>query len=372
MDYKGRMTQLLATMESQGLDTLVGFSSAAHHVDFGDAVALLTGVKPMAPSFAVLHKDGRCQLHLSPSWDQTRAEAFSVIDDIAMTDDIAASFDRVFKTNQTNPDRIGVADLGKMPHRLAKGFVEALGGTPKSADKILFEAASQKTDIELENARGATQIAERTYKYMLEIAEPGMKECHLAAELKNYSRTIGADDNFMMFHAEGHPMAVQPSSERKLEKGDLILAEITPNYRGQFAQICRTACLGEPTQEQVDKYDLLVRAMLNGIGKAKPGVAMKEICIGVDEVLIDNGYGEYCAPPYMNRRGHGLGVSSIEPGNVALNNETILEDGMFFVVHPNQYIPEVGYFLCGEPIIIRDPEADIITVEGAVLGTIDI
>ncbi len=372
MDYKGRMALLLAAMESEGLDTLIGFSSAAHHVDFGDAVALLTGVKPMAPSFAILQKNGHCQLHLSPSWDQVRAHSFAVIDDIEMTDDVAGSFDRIFKGSQTNPNRIGVADLGKMPHRLAKGFIDALGGKPKNADKVLFKAAAIKTDQELESARGATQIAERTYKYMMEIAEPGMKECYLAAELKNYSRSIGADDNFMMFHAEGHPQAVQPSSERKLEKGDLILAEITPSYQGQFAQICRTACLGEPTQDQVEKYDLVVRAMLNGISKAKPGVPMKDICLGVDEVLIDNGYAEYCAPPYMNRRGHGLGTSSIEPGNVSLKNETILEDGMFFVVHPNQYIPEVGYFLCGEPIIIRDPNADILTEEGAVLGTIDI
>jgi Xaa-Pro aminopeptidase len=74
----------------------------------------------------------------------------------------------------------------------------------------------------------------------------------------------------------------------------------------------------------------------------------------------------------MNRRGHGLGVSSVAPGNVSLKNETILEDGMFFVVHPNQYIPEVGYFLCGEPIIIRDPLADILTEDHAALGFINI
>ena len=184
------------------------------------------------------------------------------------------------------------------------------------------------------------------------------------------ARSIGADDNFMMFHAEGHPLAVQPSGERKLEKGDLILAEMTPSYRGQFSQICRTACVGEPTNEQQEKYNLVVTAMKNGIGRAKAGVPMKEICLGVDEVLCDNGYAAYCAPPYMNRRGHGLGIASMAPGNVSLNNETILEDGMFFVVHPNQYIPEVGYLLCGEPIIVRENGADVLTKNRAALGAI--
>ncbi|NQV56562.1 MAG: aminopeptidase P family protein, partial [Rhodospirillales bacterium] len=240
---------------------------------------------------------------------------------------------------------------------------------PKNFSSALFNIAARKTDTEIDNARGATEIAERTYAYLLEVAEPGMPECTLAADLKNYSRSIGADDNFMMFHAEGHPLAVQPSGERRLEADDLILAEITPSYKGQFSQICRTLCLGEPTDIRAEKYDLLVRAMNNGIAQAIPGRPMKDICIGIDEILREEGYAEYCEPPYMNRRGHGLGITSTAPGNVALNNETILEDGMFFVVHPNQYLPEVGYFLCGEPIVIRAPEAEILTQERAVLGS---
>ena len=29
-----------------------------------------------------------------------------------------------------------------------------------------------------------------------------------------------------------------------------------------------------------------------------------------------------------------------------------LEEGMIFVMHPNQYIPETGYLMCGEPVVI--------------------
>ena len=53
-------------------------------------------------------------------------------------------------------------------------------------------------------------------------------------------------------------------------------------------------------------------------------------------------------------------------------NETILEEDMFFVVHPNQYIPETGYFLCGEPILISEPDAEILTTSRAQLGVIDL
>ena len=371
MDHGDRLNLLLTAMADAGLDRIIGFSNAAHHVDFGDAVAMMSGFKPLGASFCVLESNGDARLMLSPAWDLGRAVATSRISTIAATDDLLASFEDIFKGN-ADVRRTGVVDLGKMPHLFAAGVKAVLGGTPWPAEDLAFGAAARKTDDEIENARRATEIAEKTYDYLLAIAEPGMPECYLAAELKNHSRSLGADDNFMMFHAEGHPLAVQPSSERRLERGDLILAEITPSHGGQFAQICRTACLGEPTDEQRDKYDLVVRAMKNGIAQAKPGSPMKAICQGVDEILIDEGYADYCKPPYMNRRGHGLGITSVRPGNVAFSNETILEDAMFFVVHPNQYIPEVGYLLCGEPIIIRDPSADVLTQKFAVLGAIDI
>jgi Xaa-Pro dipeptidase len=370
MNHQDRLNLLTDLLAAEELDAVIGFSAAAHHVDFGDAVALLSGVKPMALSFAILTKDRAVHLHIAPVWDRARVEQRTTADQIEMANDIGASFEAAVQALSLSSANIGVVDLGRMPHRLAAGFVSALGGTPKSLDKPFFAAAARKTDHELEGARGATEIAEKTYDYLLEIAEPGMKECYLAAELKSFSRAIGSDDNFMMLHAEGHPLAVQPSGERKLEKGDLILAEMTPSYRGQFSQICRTVCVGEPTAQQREKYDLVVTAMMNGISRAKAGVPMKDICLGVDEVLCDNGYAEYCAPPYMNRRGHGLGIASMAPGNVSLNNETILEDGMFFVVHPNQYIPEVGYLLCGEPIIVREDGADVLTKNRAAMGTI--
>ncbi|MBT4673132.1 MAG: aminopeptidase P family protein [Rhodospirillaceae bacterium] len=372
MNHQGRIDGILAAMAGAELDILFAFSPAAHHVDFGDGVALISGLKPLGPAFAALKAGGASALVVSPAWDGLRAEAGTRTDEVTATDDLAATFASMFANDLPASGRIGIADLGKMAHGTAAAITSVTGAECVDFSGQLFTLAARKTDEEIENARQATIIGEQTYQYMLEVAEPGMPECQLAADMKSHSRALGADDNFMMFHAEAHPLAVQPSGERRLEKGDLILAEITPSYRGQFSQVCRTACLGAPTDEQSDKYALVARAMNNGIAAARPGVPMKAICLGIDEVLRDAGYGEYCEPPYMNRRGHGLGVTSTAPGNVALRNETILEDGMFFVVHPNQYIPETGYFLCGEPILVQEPSAEILTTSRAVLGSIDI
>src|SRR5262249_19635859 len=151
---------------------------------------------------------------------------------------------------------------------------------------------------------------------------------------------LGAEDNFLMLCAGPHNRAVAPSNGRKLEKGDLILAEITPSVRGQLTQICRTAVVGTPSDEVARKYDLVVQAMDAGIRAAQPGNPVGEICRAINGVLEAEGYAEYCHPPHIRRRGHGLGFGSVRPGDVALDNSTVIEPGMLFMIHPNQYLPE--------------------------------
>ncbi len=152
------------------------------------------------------------------------------------------------------------------------------------------------------------------------------------------------------------------------QQGDIILAEITPSYRGQLTQICRTVVLGDPPDLLSRKYELVVQAMQQGIAAARPGVPMAEVCGAINAVLEAQGYGEYCHPPHIRRRGHGLGFASTRPGDVSLDNTTVLEPDMLFMIHPNQYLPETGYLLCGEPVVITAGGAEVLTQKQSSLG----
>jgi Xaa-Pro dipeptidase len=48
----------------------------------------------------------------------------------------------------------------------------------------------------------------------------------------------------------------------------------------------------------------------------------------------------------------------------------VLESGMVFVMHPNQYIPETGYLMCGEPVVITDQGARSLSRRQAELDVI--
>jgi Xaa-Pro aminopeptidase len=153
-----------------------------------------------------------------------------------------------------------------------------------------------------------------------------------------------------------------------MQAGDIVLAEITPSYQGQLAQICRTVVLGSASAEFARKYDLVVQAMNAGIRAAVPGVPMAAVCRAINAVLEVQGYGEFCYPPHIRRRGHGLGFGAISPGDVSLDNETVLAPGMIFMIHPNQYLPETGYLLCGEPVLMTENGAEPLTHRQATLA----
>src|SRR4029450_12577744 len=66
----------------------------------------------------------------------------------------------------------------------------------------------------------------------------------------------------------------------------------------------------------------------------------------------------------VRRISGGVGMASgLVPtclGNVSLDNAITLEADMFFVIHPNQYLPETGYLLCGEPVLITANKPEIL------------
>ena len=104
-----------------------------------------------------------------------------------------------------------------------------------------------------------------------------------------------------------------------------------------------------------------------GIAAARPGVPMASVCGAINTVLEAEGYGEYCHPPHIRRRGHGLGFGSIRPGDVSLDNDTLLAEGMVFMIHPNQHLPETGYLLCGEPVLLTARGAEPLTKQRSAL-----
>jgi Xaa-Pro dipeptidase len=366
MDHAQRLERVRDRMAEEGIDALVALSHARHSMARTDLGTHLSGFRSLGESALVLTADGAARLVVTPELDAERAALRAPGMEIVATDDLAAAIGKLVGS-RTHAATTG---LGTFPHALAARIVAALG-KPVPFDDAVSAATAPKTDDEIARARKAASIAEKGFARLLEIARPGMRECDLAVELNLYTRSLGADDNFLMMSAEPHGRGVAASSGRPLAKGDVLVAEFTPSYEGQFAQICRTVSVGAPSNVFAEKYALVVRAMEAGIKAVRPGIKVSEIADAIDAVLTAAGYGEYCRPPHMKRRGHGMGAGSVAPGDIAYDNPTIVEEDMVFVVHPNQYLPETGYLLCGEPVRVTATGGEALTTRWAALGAID-
>jgi Xaa-Pro aminopeptidase len=351
-------------MVEEGLDRIVAIHDGTHFIETPNPVMVLSGFKALGAAAAVLDRDGELRLVVTPAWDVERAKEMCPGIVVVAADD---AVDGLVSLLGKNPGTTGIAGIPFAAWRMTRRLEAVLPGA-RSADAIVFDAAKAKTGDEIANAREATRIAEANFARLLQIAKPGVSEDELAVDLRWHSKLLGAEDNFLMLCAGPHNRAVAPSNGRKLQEGDVILAEITPSYRGQLAQICRTAVVGKAPAMLAEKYALVVEAMHAGIRAAQPGVPMAEVCRAINTVLEAQGYGEYCYPPHIRRRGHGLGFASNEPGDVALDNETPLAPGMVFMIHPNQYLPETGYLLCGEPVLLTERGAEPLTRSYAALA----
>lgn len=357
-----RRAAALRLLHGTGATRLVCVGNGHHMIDLGNPVAHLLGYRSAGPALLVIEADGRQRLMVSGEDEQDAPGGIDALETRASNDLPGEA--RAF----IGDGPAAIVGLDEAPLPLARALLAALH-SPLQIDAAFFAATAAKTARELDAARRATRIAEMGYEHLRAIARPGMRECDLAIEVNLFMREHGANDSFLMLNCGPRQDAVMPSSERPIEAGDLLLCELSPSVEGQFTQICRTVSIGPARKETAEKYPLLSEAMLAGIARVRPGARLGDVCAAIDDHLSAAGYAQYSRPPFIRRRGHGLGCGSTAPGDVSVDNDTILETGMLFMVHPNQFLPETGYMMCGEPVVVTESGFEILTSRTASLAT---
>jgi Xaa-Pro dipeptidase len=346
--FAARIAKVRGLMDEARVDLLLAYSSAQHGISTLDAVRWLSGFKPMAPALVVLPKDGDPLLALTPAWDEPRARKRSWLANVSGCSTIETALDHA-------PPSAKIGLLGgfrrSAPERAA---FETRFPSAADLDPKLEQLAAVRDELELELTDQATDIAEQAYRHMLGSVRLGMREYELAAEVDRFVKSLGADDNFLLLCASRQHPAVRAPNDRVLDVGDVIIGEVSPSVEGQFTQICRTAVIGDASPTLRERHQLLVDSLQAGMSAGRPGVPVGRVVQAMNQGPAAAGFEKYCHPPFMRVRGHGLGLGSTQPGDLGLDNQTQLQAGMTFVIHPNQFLPDAGYLMCGEPVVVTD------------------
>lgn len=351
-DVRARVERAQAVMRERGVGGLVIFSNAQHNMLRTDQLFYLTDFRALGRSALVVPASGAPALVVSPRWDLERAREAAGAGDVRAVDR-----DDVLRTAcalaREVPGPLALAGRPIMPIDAFDELTALLGGEPGDGEGIVPSVAATRTPVELARIERAATIADLGFAALCDTARPGMREYELAAEVEAAMHAAGAEDNFGLIAAGSHNVAIRPPTDRRLEPGDVIVGEITPMVGGYLAQLCRTFILGEPGEVRQRTFALLIEAERAGFVAAKPGMPSAGIAKAVNAVIGGAGYEEYCKPPYMRTRGHGLGLGGVVPYDVTESAGPTLERGMTMVIHPNQYIPETGYMMCGDTVVIE-------------------
>jgi Xaa-Pro aminopeptidase len=348
-----RLQDVQKALASQGLAGLVAYYGAQHNMLRPDPIMLLTDFRALGPSALIVPAHGAPTLIASPLWDEARAREACGCREIVMTreEDLAL---RMAEAAAALDGALAMTGLEVMPVGRANAFLARLGRPLREGAEIIRNVLRTRKPFELERVRKAAEIADKGFEHLCAIARPGMREYELAAEVEAMMQSLGSEDNFGLIATGSHNVAVRAVNDRTLEAGDLVIGEITPCYKGYFAQLCRTFILGEPTSLQREKFAMLIEAEDAGLAAVRPGLPSSGVAKAVNEVIARHGYGDYCRAPYMRTRGHGLGLGGAAPADLTESSAPVFERDMTFVVHPNQYVPETGYLMLGDTIVVTD------------------
>ena len=321
-------------MRDRGWDSVLLYGNAWRKDPFRSLVNLnFSGDHALAS----LSRSGEITVTFSDPWDAEIASA-------KLDPDFVRAFSGAASAGTT-----AVAGLEFMEQR----FVEACGPLPVSATADVEELRRIKTAEEIGYIRQACDLADRGYQHFIEVAEPGMREFELVAEVEAFLKGNGAEDNFMLIASGGtEVVGMKPPTERKFQKGDSITTELTPQVNGYYAQICRTLVLGEPSPGQLKAFEIFSEAQRAAQDLIKPGITAADAARAQNDVFRKHGYGDYTGSKFTRVRGHCLGLYPDETPHILEDVDYVLKPDMVVIAHPNTYLPLSGYMVFGDTLLV--------------------
>lgn len=227
----------------------------------------------------------------------------------------------------------------------------------EQAEQLIAQLRMHKDDAEIEAMQKAVHVAEAALEATITKVKVGMTEREISGMLIQNLYTHGCDPElpFLPIIAAGANSANPHAtvSNRKVQKGDLLLFDWGANVDGYFSDLTRTFAVGEISEEFKRIYEVVKLANQAGRDAARPGAPCSAVDEGARDAIEDSGYGQY----FTHRTGHGLGLEPHEEPYMRAGNSMKMEPGMTFTVEPGIYLDGRGG--------VRIEDNVVITADGA-------
>lgn len=156
-------------------------------------------------------------------------------------------------------------------------------------------------------------------------------------------------------------------TSKKLKLNDLLLVDAGIKYKRYCSdRTCTSAVDFEKfsfKREQKFKnekhqkvYDIVLKAQLNAIEKARVGMKASQIDKLTRDVIDKSGYGKY----FVHSTGHGVGLDIHEFPVINSKSDVIIEDNMVFTIEPGIYLPDEFGVRIEDTVVMQNGKAVIL------------
>jgi Xaa-Pro aminopeptidase len=198
-----------------------------------------------------------------------------------------------------------------------------------------------KSPFEVDLIRQACRITEQAIKKAIFQIKPGMSEETISSIVASEMAAAGIDRISYLTVISGrekYPTFNAYSTNRKVEKGDIVLFDISGHYKGYASDLTRCAYVGKAPENFKKMAEVSCQSVQAGIQKAQPGVPLSEVNRAAEEVIINSGYQDYL----LHSSGHGIGLEVVEYPFIDSQQNCVVEPGMVFAIEQGIYPYDLG------------------------------
>ena len=233
-------------------------------------------------------------------------------------------------------DTMTVSELSTYKEKLSGYEINSTSFLSKAITKL----RSVKTPSELEKMQKAQDIAEAALENALaNVIKEGATELEVARALDFYMLSHGAEEiSFETIALSGKNTSVPHGvpSDKKIQKGEFVLMDFGAVFDGYHSDMTRTVCVGEPTAEMREIYDITLEAQKRCLDMLKSGIVCKDLDACARDYIAEKGYGE----AFGHGLGHSVGLEIHERPAANTRDTTILTENIVMTVEPGIYLPE--------------------------------
>jgi Xaa-Pro aminopeptidase len=234
----------------------------------------------------------------------------------------------------------GVAAIGD--HTWARFVLDLQLALPSvnfvRASTVLGPIRMAKDDDEIAALQAAAAAVDAIAVELREQPFAGRTELDVHRELVDRMLASGHErSNFAIVAAGANAASPhhEPSAQRRISDGDLVLCDFGGTMRAYCSDITRMFAVGEQPAEVQEAYSVLQAAQEAGVQAATVGTPCAEVDAAARKVIADAGYGDY----FVHRVGHGIGQEAHEDPYMVAGNDLPLAPGHAFSVEPGIYLP---------------------------------